>query len=119
MGQRRQSKEVWSEVMSLLDEYPGTQADFCRDQGITLSSLRYHLARRGGYVRADSELSESSFIAVGLIGEGLALESGNGSQCRGAIEIAVGAIRLQVWPGTDMALLGQVLKSAVDTCGRT
>lgn len=91
--------------------YHGTQAEFCTQQGITLSSLRYHLARNNPVCGLGEENSSETFVAVGTLGH----ERENHS----AIQLMVGGIRVLVRPSTDMNFLGQVLKVAVQACGRT
>lgn len=122
MRQQRQSKDAWEKILTELSDYPGTQSEFCSGCGITLTSLRYQLSRRGRRERSEAERSElpsGAFVAVGRAGH--SLEGGGGGMLgrRQAIEMSIGPITLRVWPDTDLAALRMALQAAVEACGRT
>jgi hypothetical protein len=112
MVQQRQGKEAWGRMLTQLSEYAGTQKEFCDNHGITFSSLRYHLARRGKHERdtAKGQDSLTAFVAVGRVAQ---------TRVREGLEMRIGRIILRVEPDTDLPTLVLALRAAVEVCGRT
>lgn len=112
MVQQRQGNEAWERILAQLGDYAGTQKEFCDSLGITFSSLRYHLARRGKHEHntAKGHDSLAAFVAVGRVAQ---------SRVSEGIQMRIGRINLRVGPNTDLATLRLVMQAVVEVCGRT
>jgi len=112
MKRQRLRKEVWDSMLGQLVGYPGSQADFCQEHGIGVSSLRYHLSRRCKVDDGGVEAPGNGFVELGRV-------AGPASSGCGWVEVTVGLICLKIWADTDPGALRVALRAAVEACGRT
>ena len=113
---RRESTEFWGALLAQLADYQGTQATFCRQQGVSVSSLRYHLGQMSKKVTGGNVGTDGEFVSVGKLADHRAL--GN-SSVTVAVELNIGPIVLKVWPESDRGALTTALRAAMEACGRT
>jgi len=111
LTRQRRTKEAWDSLLGQLAGYPGRQADFCREHGIGVPSLRYHLGRRtraAGCGEADTNV----FVEMGRV-------AGQEDSGGGWVEVTVGRICLKVRADSDPRALRVALQAAVEACGLT
>jgi hypothetical protein len=103
---RRGRRRTPAEIQQIVSEFKSgelTQIEFCRRQGLTLSTLGRYLSR----VRASSEASNRGLVAVELaIKKGGAEGSGG---CGLSVSVASGR-RIVVEAGFDAATLQRLLQ---------
>ena len=104
--------EEWESMLAQLVGYAGSQGEFCREHGIGMSSLRYHLSRQNRVDDRGGQKRGHGFVELGKV-------TGQGSLDSGWVEVTVGRISLKVWADTDPGALRTALIVAVETCGRT
>ena len=113
---RGKGKEFWRALLAQLGDYQGTQASFCHQQGISVSSLRYHLARMSKKVGTQDVGTSVAFVSVGKLADHRTVRDGSVAV---AIELNIGPIMLKVWPESDHGALTLVLRAAIQACGRS
>ena len=103
---RRRRRRTPAEIQQIVSEFKSgelTQIEFCRRQGLTVSTLGRYLSR----VRASSEASNRGLVAVELaIKKGGAEGSGG---CGLSVSVASGR-RIVVEAGFDAATLQRLLQ---------
>jgi hypothetical protein len=102
--------EAWESMLGQLVGYEGSQADFCLEHGIGVSSLRYHLSRQKVADDRGVQTPGNGFVELGRI-------AGQESSGGGWVELTVGKICLKVWADTDPGALRAALRAAVEICG--
>jgi hypothetical protein len=97
-------------MLEQLVGYSGSQVDFCREHGIGVSSLRYHLSRQNRAEERGDQALGDGFVVLGRVG-------GQGPSGSDWVELTVGRISVKVWADTDLAVLRVALRAAVEACG--